>query len=731
MIRIGSRLARLRLPLALMATIAISGCGSASPSASGAAPGSPTATPASAVSTVGATIPDVPTYRGANTRTAVMPGPGPSEQPIVLWHHDADGGYPRQPLVVGGRVIAISGYGVVTAWDALTGAETGSYDLGARVRWSPAATGDTLFAITDDGVLHAISIETWTERWQADGYSPEDTIAVAGALILAGTPGALVARNAADGAEAWSVPAAATRIAVSADRAYVSGAGSDAVTEIDIARHVVVRELHTGGAEVGTPAIVDDGIIVGYRDAPGGTNGVIAFDADGRVRWRFTEPQYRIDSVAVGADQVDVVSNEPLVVDAIDPATGKQRWSRRYADAGKSNAAIADGLLYLVGAGPGLFAVDADGEIAWHVPAELGSEPSYPVVSGGLVVVPSTQGSSGGISVLIAPSDPRAMGRPPAAVGTPSPSSPETPGVQVSTVYDTWAGPFVEAPAQEPIVVGLPVLGPDGTLYALDWFNSRILVMAPDGSVTWWGSKGSGAGQLNFTQVTQNEASLGIAVSPDGELIAVGEGGNHRVQLFDASGRSLRTIGRLGRGEGQFVNPAGVAVDGEHRIWVADTNRNDVQVFDESGAYLFSFGTEGSGPGQLADPATPYVREDADQVLVPDFANHRVAVFTKDGTFLRDYSSDPASGLFLNGVNQVAVDPSGRLFVLDTSTNVYILDPGDGHRVATISPTFEGIGTLDPFGFALDSTTGRMFIADPSPDHHLIVALQLEPPLWP
>jgi tripartite motif-containing protein 71 len=305
----------------------------------------------------------------------------------------------------------------------------------------------------------------------------------------------------------------------------------------------------------------------------------------------------------------------------------------------------------------------------------------------------------------------------------------EAPGIKVAHVYDTWAGGFADAPAQQPSVVGQPALGPDGTLYALDWFNDRILVMSPDGSVTWWGSKGSGPGQLNFEPVSGDDAPLGIAVSPDGRLIAVGEGGNHRVQLFDPTGRSLRTIGRLGRGDGQFVDPAGVAVDSEHRIWVADPGRDDIQVFDEEGVRLFGFGSAGSGPGQLERVSSPFVDEASGKVLIPDFGNRRIAIFSEAGDFVRNIVDDPASGLFFEEVNQIAVDPWGRLFVLDKGV-IYILDPG-GHLVATIPLTFDGIGTLDPWGMALDAKAGRLLIADPSPDHHLIVAIQLSAPLWP
>ena len=36
----------------------------------------------------------------ASGRRERMPGPGPTEAPIELWHHDADSAYTLQPVVV-------------------------------------------------------------------------------------------------------------------------------------------------------------------------------------------------------------------------------------------------------------------------------------------------------------------------------------------------------------------------------------------------------------------------------------------------------------------------------------------------------------------------------------------------------------------------------------------------------------------------------------------------------
>src|SRR4029079_14127679 len=98
----------------------------------------------------------------------------------------------------------------------------------------------------------------------------------------------------------------------------------------------------------------------------------------------------------------------------------------------------------------------------------------------------------------------------------------------------------------------------------------RILVQDPSGRRRWWGERGSGKGQFDFSAVTQNDGSAGVAVSPDGGLIAVSEGGNHRIQLFDRNLEHVRFIGRTGRGDGPFINPS-ATIDLDHRIWVVDS----------------------------------------------------------------------------------------------------------------------------------------------------------------
>ena len=60
--------------------------------------------------------------------------------------------------------------------------------------------------------------------------------------------------------------------------------------------------------------------------------------------------------------------------------------------------------------------------------------------------------------------------------------------------------------------------------------------------------------------------------------------------------------GGFGSGNGKFDYPCGVAVDGQGKVYVADTHNNLIQKFDSNGGFLAQWGGSGSGDGQFANP---------------------------------------------------------------------------------------------------------------------------------
>jgi len=63
-------------------------------------------------------------------------------------------------------------------------------------------------------------------------------------------------------------------------------------------------------------------------------------------------------------------------------------------------------------------------------------------------------------------------------------------------------------------------------------------------------------------------------------------------QDASAAVNPLFEIGEKGTGDGQFMNPAGIAIDSNGRFIVADTGNHRVQIFDSTGKFLDKFGSE-------------------------------------------------------------------------------------------------------------------------------------------
>ena len=59
---------------------------------------------------------------------------------------------------------------------------------------------------------------------------------------------------------------------------------------------------------------------------------------------------------------------------------------------------------------------------------------------------------------------------------------------------------------------------------------------------------------------------------------------------------------------------------------VCDTLNHRIQVFDLSGKFVAKFGTKGSGMGEFNQPALPAVLSDG-KIVVSDLNNSRIQIF--------------------------------------------------------------------------------------------------------
>lgn len=76
----------------------------------------------------------------------------------------------------------------------------------------------------------------------------------------------------------------------------------------------------------------------------------------------------------------------------------------------------------------------------------------------------------------------------------------------------------------------------------------------------------------------------GIAADAEGRIYVLDAAAN-AVQVFDASGAPVRTIGRKGGGPGEFLGPIGIALVGSHLL-VVDQSSVRLSLFDASGTLI-------------------------------------------------------------------------------------------------------------------------------------------------
>lgn len=93
-----------------------------------------------------------------------------------------------------------------------------------------------------------------------------------------------------------------------------------------------------------------------------------------------------------------------------------------------------------------------------------------------------------------------------------------------------------------------------------------------------------------------------VAVDAQGRVY-VTDTFNCRIQVFDADGAFLRSIGSQGTRPGSFIRPRGIAIDSEGHLYVADAAFNNFQVFTSEGKPLMFVGASGDQPGQFLLPA--------------------------------------------------------------------------------------------------------------------------------
>ena len=85
-------------------------------------------------------------------------------------------------------------------------------------------------------------------------------------------------------------------------------------------------------------------------------------------------------------------------------------------------------------------------------------------------------------------------------------------------------------------------------------------------------------------------------------------------------------LGSYGTGNGQFISPAGIAIDSANNVYVVDAGNNRIQKFSNNGTFITTWGSYGTGNGQFISPAGIAI-DSANNVYVVDAGNNRIQIF--------------------------------------------------------------------------------------------------------
>ncbi len=282
----------------------------------------------------------------------------------------------------------------------------------------------------------------------------------------------------------------------------------------------------------------------------------------------------------------------------------------------------------------------------------------------------------------------------------------------VVEVYDPYGNHVLDF--NHPIVTGLKTgfndpqgiaINGTGYIYVTDTAHSSVHIFDPSNKhVSYFGTHGT----TGSSSLGDFSRPIAIDINATGHVF-VADAWNHRVQIFDPSGKYLDHIGGdgpgsggKGTGDGQFDRTADVAVNSTGYIYVLDDRNDRVQIFDPSGNYVGKFDSAGDSSfdilrsiaidsddnvyvtdiGNLVSPETRNIIPDptcepgippggtlADHIICTvrtAYENAGIHKFGPSGNYLGD--------LDIVGQDKIAV-PSGIYF--DDTDDIYVTDGGN------------------------------------------------------
>ncbi|MGI8550253.1 MAG: protein kinase domain-containing protein [Dehalococcoidia bacterium] len=272
-----------------------------------------------------------------------------------------------------------------------------------------------------------------------------------------------------------------------------------------------------------------------------------------------------------------------------------------------------------------------------------------------------------------------------------------------------------------------------GTVYVADAGNYRIRKITPDGTVTTLAGSGLPGHADGPGTSAQFINPAGIVVDGAG-IVYVTDVGDYRIRKITPDGTVTTVAGSGVQGfadgpaaSAQFAFPAGIAVDASGIVYVADAGNYRIRKITPDGAVTTY---AGSGLPGFADGLTASAQfafplalagDVRGNLYVTDVANHRIRKIALNGTVTTLAGSEVAG--LADGTGNLAQFSSPGDLKADLSGTLYLTDV-DSPRIRRITPdgtvtTLPDLGKPDlvPSGIAVDRA-GTLYFTDNQ--HHRV-----------
>ena len=240
----------------------------------------------------------------------------------------------------------------------------------------------------------------------------------------------------------------------------------------------------------------------------------------------------------------------------------------------------------------------------------------------------------------------------------------------------------------------------------------RLIISDPDASAV---HVLDPSGRTSFRIMTGPGRRLhqpaGVAVDAD-DNIYVADSQRGMIAVFDRYGNFARYIGSF-KGENEYESPHGIAIDQKAgRLYLVDSPRNLVFVLDLMGKVLRRLGKyhDGTGMGEFQDPTDIAVNHD--HVYVLDSSGTRVQIMDSQYAVRGQFNLPRDRSPLTSRENGLAADQRGNVFVTSFSGSRIRVYNQAGRPLASFGLPGHRVGEFaGPGGLCIDSSN-HLFVAD-------------------